>query len=274
MKIKIKFRIIVLMLAGSFLYQQAAAQALSFSPTRVYFKGNPGQTVSEVITIHNSSAEPYEFIISLEDWKRDSLGIKEYSPMSTLPNSNAKNITLPATNFQLGPKEKKSFTVSMVIPKAGNPVATNSMLFFTQTNAKNPNMEGNAGIGVKVSLELGVQLFYTPTEAKKGELKFLAFEQQSTTVEQKPVAQLAVKFENTGEIPKDGFIRFELTNKQTGQEIKLKPTPIAIMPLDHQWAYCVLPYTLAAGDYLAVAILDAGGNNDLKVAEKDIHVKK
>jgi len=194
--------------------------------------------------------------------------------MGTLPNSNAKGITLPGTNFQLNPKEKKSFTVSMVIPKAGNSVSTNSMLFFTQTNAKAPNMEGNAGIGVKVSLELGVQLFYIPADAKKGELKFLAFEQQSTTVEQKQAEQLAVKFENTGEIPKDGFIRFELTNKQTGEEIKLKPIPIAIMPLDHQWAYCALPYALVPGEYLAVAILDAGGNNDLKVAEKDIHVKR
>jgi len=245
----------------------AVAQQVSFSPTRIFFKGNPGETVSEAITIANTSDQPYEFVVSLADWQRDSLGKKIYAPMNTLAHSNAKHIQLSATSLRVEPGKQHTFVVSMRIPETAmeQSNASNSMLFFTQTNAQASNAKNNAGIGVKVSMELGVQLFYTPYQAEPGDLNFLSF----ITKEK----QLAIKYENTGDINKDGFVRFELTNKQTGEERKLQPIPIAIMPHNHQWVYGMLPTDLASGDYLAVAILDAGSNANLKVAEKNIHVQ-
>jgi len=245
----------------------AVAQQVSFSPTRIYFKGNPGETVSEVITIANTSNQPYEFVVSLADWQRDSLGKKIYVPMNTLPHSNAQYMQLSGTSLRLDPGVQKTFTVSMRIPEAPmtQHIASNSMLFFTQTNAQASNATSNTGIGVKVSMELGIQLFYTPYQADSGNLNFLSFMMQEK--------QLAVKYENTGDVNKDGFVRFELTNKQTGEERKLQPVPIAIMPHNQQWVYGTIPADLTQGDYLAVAILDVGNNADLKVAEKNIHVQ-
>ncbi|QNK64684.1 hypothetical protein H7F33_09490 [Pedobacter sp. PAMC26386] len=252
------------------------AQAISFSPTRLFFKGNPGETLTETITISNSGKDPYEFITSIQDWKRDSLGNKVYFPMGTLVNSNGRNISLSSTNLKLNPGEKKSFTVSMLIPKTQkeNPISSNSMLFFTQTNARFPQTQEKTGFGIRISLELGIQLFYIPNEGKSGVMNFLAFDAGVITVKGRNLQRLAVKFENTGEISKDGYVRFELTNKQTGEELKIKPIPIAIMPKDSQWVYYTMDNELPAGEYLGVAILDAGENYNLKVAERDIHVKK
>jgi len=275
---KINFRYLLIFLVSFYVYQQAAAQAVSFSPTRVFFKGNPGETVSEVITISNTSKLPYEFVTSIADWKRDSVGQKEYAEMGTMPHSNAKHIQLSGTTLQVNPGEQKSFTVSMIIPvNPSSSIASNSMLFFTQTNAQEPDMDGKSGVGVKVSMELGVQLFYTPYDSKPGDLHFLAFEKDETISDDNALnsrnIRLAVKFQNTGEVNKDGFVRFELTNKQSGDEVKAKPIPIAIMPHDEQWVYYTLPHPIDEGEYLAVAILDAGNNFDLKVAEKNIHVQ-
>jgi len=254
--------------------QPITAQTISFSPTRVFFEGNPEETVTEIITISNSGKDTYEFIVHIQDWKRDSLGNKLYFPMATLPNSNAKYIGLSTTNLKVEPGERKTFPISISIPKEVNSSSTNSMLFFTQTNALEPNTKGKSGMGIKTSLELGIQLFYTPHETKIGDLDFLAFEHQNETVQGKQVKRLAIKLKNTGEVNKDSFIKFELTNKLTGEEIKIKSIPIAIMPLDYQWVYCPIADTLAEGEYLAVAILESGADNNLKVAEKNIYVKK
>ncbi|MGJ7031138.1 hypothetical protein [Niabella hirudinis] len=248
------------------------AQQISFSPMRLFFKGAPGETVSETITISNTTSQPYEFLLNLKDWNRDSLGTKHYFPESSLPHSNAKNISLPQTNFIIAPGEKKIYTVNMRIPLADTQkTASNSMLFFTQVNAPRTNAKAKPGLGIRISMEFGIQLFYTPQAADRGSLQFEAFNYESLRIKDSAVQRLIVKYQNTGQVHKDGFIRFELTNKQTGEEIKPAPVPMAIAPLSNQVAYCPL-VKQAPGDYLAVAILDTGAGNDLQVAEKNIHV--
>jgi hypothetical protein len=79
-----------------------------------------------------------------------------------------------------------------------------------------------------------------------------------------------VHVKNTGQINKDAYVRFELTNTETGEEIPIKAVAIAMLPSSDQWVQIDLPEKLAAGHYLAVAILDAGSQYDLKIAEKEI----
>ncbi|MBZ4189111.1 hypothetical protein [Niabella beijingensis] len=250
------------------------AQQLSFSPMRLFFKGAPGENVSEALIIANTTAAPYEFLVSIQDWNRDSLGVKHYFPANTLPRSNAQRIRLPQTSLVIAPGETKTYLVTMQIPPAGTQhTTTNSMLFFTQTNARRAESGDKSGIGLKISLEFGIQLFYTPGTAEKGTLRFLAFNYDPPAAGDTALQRLAIRYQNTGSVHKDGFVRFELTNKQTGAEIKPDPIPFAIMPLSEQVVYCRLN-DIPEGDYLAVAILDTKSDNDLKVAEKNIHVKK
>lgn len=241
---------------------------------RLFFKGLPGETVSETVTVANTTSEPYEFLVNLQDWNRDSTGAKHYFPAGSLPLSNARTINLQQTSFAVAPGEKKLFTVSMQIPKTDTQrIATNSMLFFTQTNARRATPAGKSGIGLTISMEFGIQLFYTPGAAEKGGLAFLAFHYEPRHVKDSIGHRLAVRYRNTGAVNKDGQIRFELTNKQTGEEIKPDPVPLAIMPLSDQVVYCPLK-NVAKGDYLAVVILDTQSDEDLKVAEKHIHVEE
>ncbi len=241
---------------------------------RLFFKGAPGETVSEKLAITNAGAAPYEFLIHLQDWNRDSLGNKRYFPMSTQPHSNAAYISVPQTTLRIGPNETRTFTVTMKIPPAGTEsTTTNSMLFFTQSQAQALDPKSKAAIGIKIKIEFGIQLFYTPADAKEGTSNFIGFDYEPIQVKDSVDHQLRLTFENTGEINKDGVVRFELTNKKTGEETKLNPVPLAIQPLSKQ----ILKYPLkklARGDYLAVAILDFPADNEIKVAEKNIHVEE
>ncbi|NIG55659.1 hypothetical protein [Chitinophaga sp. Cy-1792] len=262
------FSMIILADAGS-----ASAQQISISPARITFQGDPGQTVSETVLISNSGETDFEFIAGIKDWKRDSMGTKLYQPSGTLPHSNAGQVRLDATNFTVAPHQKKVITVYMDIPQtSGDSIATNSMLFFTQTNPSERKTPDNKGIGIKIGYEFGIQVFYNPSSARKGELEFDSMN-YSEKAEGQQVSMLVIGYHNTGQINKTGQLRVELTNKNTGEEIKLKAAPVAIMPLGYQYIQVPLPENLPKGQYLAIGMLDAGAGYRLKIAEKNFDVR-
>lgn len=248
----------------------AHAQGISISPSRIFFKGEPGQTISQIITFSNASTADFQFIANLKDWDRDSLGVKKYVPAGQRKQSNSAWLSLSENTVRLAPGEEKKINLSMTIPVDPAPLEqTNSMLFFTQV--KEQQKELAKGFHVNVLLEVGVQVYHTPTGLDAGDLEFLAFEDEGFKSEQEDqrIRRMRVKIKNTGQINKDAYVRFELTSIETGEEIPVKSIAIALLPYAEQWVQLDLPATLS-GRYLAVAILDAGSQYDLKIAEKEI----
>lgn len=254
------------------LFSTVSGQGFSISPSRIFFSGNPGETVSQTVQFANTSGRPLSFITRIQDWERDSLGTKVYYDSNTMPLSNAKWITLSSNNVTVQPGENKQVIVSLNIP--ADPVKakklTNSMLFFTQVKEQEPEQKTAAKIGLNVLMEVGIQVYYVPRGLNAGELEFLSFDDLGTADQGKNKSRrLALKIRNRGNLNKDAFIRFELTNKETGEEIKIKPQVIAMLPDATQLIIVDLPTDLK-GKFLAVALLDAGSSYDLKVAEKEI----
>lgn len=246
------------------------AQGISVSPSRIFFKGEPGQAVTQTITLNNSTNADFNFVANLKDWDRDSLGNKRYYSANQRKQSNASWLALSENSLDLSPGETKRVNLTMTIPPAGQTTQlTNSMLFFTQVKEQKKDLQN--GLNVNVLLELGIQVYHTPNGLAAGNLEFLAFEDKGILAESAgaKVRQMFVKIKNTGQINKDGYLRFELTNIETGEEIPVKAIAIAILPEAEQWIKVNLPTELT-GHYLAVAILDAGSQYDLKIAEKEI----
>ncbi|MFD1771585.1 hypothetical protein [Sphingobacterium suaedae] len=244
-------------------------QGISVSPSRVFFKGEAGQTVSQAITFQNGSNGTLDFVAQFKDWDRDSLGVKRYYPTGGGRHSNAEWLSLSESTLRLAPGESKSVVLSMTIPLANHaPLLTNSMLFFTQANEQSKMIR--QGVAVNVLLEVGIQVYHVPSGLTAGDLEFLAFEDRGR-IEQagRVVRRMAVKVKNTGQINKDAYVRFELTSIESGAEIPVKAVAVAMLPEAEQWIQLDLPADLT-GRYLAVAILDAGRQYDLKVAEKEI----
>lgn len=244
-------------------------QGFEISPSRVFFGGNPGETVSQTITFTNTSAGPLAFNTRVQDWDRDSTGTKIYYESGSRPQSNAKWLTLSANTIVIPAGESKQVIVSAAIPDTAKKLS-NSMLFFTQVREKKAEKKQVAAVGINVIMEVGVQIYYTPKGLNPGELEFMAFSDLGkATTDKGDSRRMAIKIHNRGALNKDAFIRFELTNKETGEEIKIKPETVAMLPEATQWVKVDLPADLH-GRFLAVAILDAGASYDLKVAEKEI----
>lgn len=247
----------------------AYGQGISLSPTRLFFSGKPGETASQIINFSNTSATAFTFNTRVQDFERDSLGMKVYYDGGSKANSNAKWISLSAGNIVIQPGERKAVTVSMTIPNDANE-QSHSMIFFTQSVEQKPKSSQGVALGMNILLEMGVQVYFTPPALATGELEFLSFTDLGNNEDGKTKSRrLALKIHNTGAINKDAFVRIELTNKDTGEEIKIKPENIAMLPGATQSVILRLPADLK-GKFLVVAMLDAGESYDLKVAEKEI----
>ncbi len=245
-------------------------QGISISPSRIFFTGEVGQTVSQTITFSNTSNSELTFVANLKDWDRDSLGVKKYYASGYLSHSNSSWLSLLENTVSLAPGETKQINLSMRIPEDAALQLTNSMLFFTQV--KQQKAATASGLSMNVLVEVGIQVYHTPVGLTSGDLEFLAFKDKQIIADQagNPVRRMEVKVSNTGQINKDAYLRFELTNTETGEEIPVKAVAIALLPKATQWVQVDLPAQLHSGKYLAVAILDAGSQYDLKIAEKEI----
>jgi hypothetical protein len=259
--------IILLMMA----WATGVAQTISVAPSRVFFTGNPGETVTQAISFYNPSADSISFITRIDDWERDSTGVKKYYPGSTLPGSNAENLMLSANTISVPPYSTREVIVSLAIPTVQEKNRqTHSMVFFKQVKKQKNGLQPKGSIGLNILLEVGVQIYYTPYGSSAGDINIVAFNDDGLIIKGKDtLRKVALKIKNTGDINKDANIRFELTNKSSGAEIKIDPVAVAMLPGATQWVYACLPGNLQ-GAYVALAIIDAGPSYDLKVAQKDI----
>jgi hypothetical protein len=250
------------------------AQGVSVSPTRLFFTGSPGERVVQVVRVENPSTQKMVFKLALKDFVRDSLGEKVYSDASSNPGSNAKWVQLLSNTVELAPGEKKEIPVYLLIPtdkKLSQQGVSRSMLFLSQLNEQQDAQGRPAGrsVGIHVKLEIGIHVYYTPDHCTKRDLEFISFDDRGSVANGKDtLRRFAIVVKNQGDVSTDAAVRLELTDKQSGQEMPIPEKRITLLPGARQIVYMDLP--VLKGHFLAIAMLDTGDQNDLKVAEKDL----
>ncbi|CAM3966915.1 hypothetical protein FLSI110296_06115 [Flavobacterium sinopsychrotolerans] len=243
------------------------AQGVSMSPTRLFFTGKPGEVVSQNVVMHNGSENDYIFNINLKDWKREEDGTKVYFEPGILKQSSSAWISTLETNINLPAKSTQEVLVTMRIPADASTVEiSNSMLFFTQIGKQKDELKLDKGIGIIALFEFGLHVYYTPPESKTISLDIISIE---TLPKQADNSQaVAIRLFNDGTVVNDASVELELTNTISGEEIKLMPINISMMPGTHQTITHRLPEHLK-GKYSGVVIVKMAGSNDLRVGEKD-----
>ncbi|SDD32763.1 COG1470 family protein [Niabella drilacis] len=249
---------------------RAGAQSVAITPSRIFFNSPAGQAATERIRVSNTDSGVLILNAALRDWYRDSLGNKIYSGPGSLSTSNANWIRIDPQQLILQPGETKEVTVSLQVPESAKPV-TNSMLFLTQVNERKP-VKGIDRSGRKVDIlirvEIGIQLYNTIPGINKKDLAFIALQDRGLNTD--TTRCLAATIQNTGDIATDATLRFELTEKTSGNNIKLPPRVISMLPGASQVVFINFPAQLQQGKYQATVILDGGDGTDLKVAQKEI----
>lgn len=243
------------------------AQGVSMSPTRLFFSGNPGETVQKAVILSNSSNKDYSFNVELKDWKRENDGNKVYFESGSLDKSNAAWVSTQQSTVKLPAKDKVGITVYMKIPEdASSSEVTNSMLFFTQIGKQEDKSIQQQGIGIITLIEFGLHVYYTPPSNNDQSLAIDNIEEVQPA--DKESSEVAVTINNDGDLISDAEVKFELTNTQSGAETKLKPVNISMMPGAVQTVKFSVPSDLE-GKFLGVSIIEIENSNDLSVGEKN-----
>lgn len=258
-------RFIFLIVSMSVTAVSLTAQGVSMSPTRLFFSGHPGEVLTETILLTNESEKDYVLSIHYKDWEREEDGNKIYFLPNSLNHSNASWVSTLENTVHLPAKGRLEVVVTMKIPEdtSGTEV-TNSMLFFTQIHQQSDEDNAQGGIGVITLFEFGLHIYYTPPA---NNLKSLDITDIRKLTEETGKKVAAVSITNDGNVVNDATVEFELTNTDTGEEIKLDPRPISMMPDTDQVVRFPLPEKLS-GSYLGVTIIKMAGTNDLRVGEK------
>lgn len=242
------------------------AQGISMSPTRLFFTGNPGESITETVILHNSSENDYIFDINYKDWRREADGNKIYFEPDSLDNSNASWVSTFTNSLSLPAGSTKEIQVTMKIPEnASHSEVTNSMLFFTQLPRQDDKTPARDGIGIVALFEFGLHIYYTPPGNTTKSVEITNIEE--ITNDEGSNRKVAISITNDGNVVNDASVEFELTNTDTGAEIKLEPISISMIPGTDQVVHFTLPEEIS-GNYLGVTIIKMAGSNDLRVGEK------
>lgn len=242
------------------------AQSISMSPTRLFFTGNPGEKVTQIVTLHNSSDKDYVFNLNYKDWVREEDGNKVYHDAGTSKISNAAWVSTLENSVTVPAGTTKEIAVTMQIPANAPKSVTNSMLFFTQLPQQADQARVQNGIGIITLFEVGLHVFYTPPGNNIKSLDIANISEVNS--ENAGSRKVAVSIQNDGNTVNDATVEFELTNTDTGKEIKLPAVSISMLPDTNQVVQFSLPENLS-GNFLGVAIIKMAGSNDLRVGEKN-----
>lgn len=241
-------------------------QGISMSPTRMFFTGNPGETVTQTVRLANSSESDFTLSVNYKDWERDLTGHKIYREAGSMKQSNAEWLSTDQTVITIPAHGYREVQVTMQIPDdIPNKKVTNSMLFFTQVPSQEDQASASTGIGIITLFEFGLHVYHTPTGNQISSLGIANMEEVIDADNQS--RKVVVTIENDGNTIADGSVEFELTNTDTGAEIKLDPISISMFPGAEQIVTFAIPDDLS-GNYLGVAIVRIAGSNDLRVGEK------
>ena len=242
------------------------AQSISMSPTRLFFTGNPGEKVTQTVTLQNSSDKDYVFNLNYKDWAREEDGNKVYLDAGSSKTSNANWISTLENVITVPAKSTKEIVVTMQIPANAKSAVTNSMLFFTQLPQQADKARIQNGIGIITLFEVGLHIFYTPpgNHVKSLDITNIAEVNNDNAQNRK----VAVSIHNDGNTINDATVEFELTDTDSGKEIKLPAISISMLPNTNQTVQFSLPENIS-GNFLGVAIIKMAESNDLRVGEKN-----
>jgi len=259
--------VVILLMLG--LSPAIYGQGITVSPTRLFFSGEPGSVQKQSIVITNAGKEAVAFNVSLNDWYRDSIGQKVYLPPNSTNSSNAGWIKTSANVINIPPGSTQELIATMQVPRhLKNDSISNSMLMLTQIARQEDRYLKQNNVGIKVLFEFALHVYFTPAANKTEDLDFVAIDTLSSNKNNQG-KRIAVKVKNTGNIISDAMVEFEFIHKTTGQESKLTPVAISMMPGASQIIYFDVPGELK-GAFKGVSILRIGDASNVKVGEKNL----
>lgn len=246
-------------------FKIAAQGGIAVNNGKLFFEGVTGEVLNQTLTVSNPTDDAVQLQIFLGDWKRDSLGIKQYSEPGTLGHSCANWLNINPPVAVIPPQGKINLNIQLSVPETYQITSgvQNAMIFLRQMKPFKPKIAGaeeKLESDIQVLFQVGVHVYYTHPALQKKAIAIQDFQKKDNH-------QILLALQNMGEVELTAYTQLELTNLVDGTEIKLfeKPYQLSFMPDDFRYVSIELPETLPKGKFSALAIVDIGMDYDLEV---------
>ncbi len=244
--------------------------SINFSPGRLYYYTPIGKISTQKITLMNKGDKDLELLVSVKDWRYDSLGKNLFFEAGALNNSCANWIKVdPSPYIILRPKEQIiiSVTLQPIATTTSIPVRT-AIVFFTQVTSETNRLFTSSA---KVAVQVGTKIYHSFSDKANCSLEVIDL--KDIQKERPPnisssTSHLELQLLNTGEKWIEGEIETELFSEANGKKIKLDDIPLYSLPGDFRTVNIPLP-NLNRGRYTATVLIRSSKKDKGIIAELD-----
>jgi len=242
------------------------AQQLSVDQIEVFLKpGDPAHS-SAVFNVSNEGATPVQALIYTADWDRDSVGGNRFFPTGTVPASCRDMVQIFPAQMQLQPHTQQPVRVTL----NGADTLHSSCWDIVMVEMRDPVRLQQAGRSVSAILRLGTKVYVEPQSAQRSaELEDMSVvphyatpqelaDTKGDTAALKKGSDVMLLLKNTGglQIRVSGTVQFKRPDNTIAATGKIEEVPL--LPGAVRRVYVPIP-TLASGKYIAIGVLDFGG---------------
>lgn len=251
---------------GLILPGSAKAQ-FSASPNEITLV--PGSVPAATIVIQNEGTTPEQAQIYLNDWDRDDNGINRFYPVGTVVGSCGNRVKVFPTSIRLDAGARQSVAVTAEPGSYPSPCWT--VVFVEST--RRPSTGGNRIVYVT---RLGVKVYVNPpAQTLDAEINGFGLERRVQVEGGEPVDttqdELAIRVRNPGGRQARFKGKVEIRDLQNALVATIPIDEVPVLPGASRRIAAALP-TLAAGKYVALAVLGYGGDDDL-AAQLELEIR-
>jgi hypothetical protein len=253
-----KHLIILLILVSSL----ASAADIGLSPARLELSGEPGQTLTETITILTDTVAEQQVQVEVSDFTISPEGELGTLPAGSLEESAAPWIQPEVSDFILAGAEGREFNISLTIPDDPNLEGTyHAMVFFTVI----PPITDTSGIGVITTTQIGLTIYVNIAGTEDNTAELVDFYQDDPSTMSFAVANLGNTIMRLS-----GNIEMRDENGNAKYVIEIPDTPI--LRGSEREVTVNIPEEIEPGSYVALALIE-DSRSGILVGELPIEVE-
>jgi len=271
---RVRSTVLALCAVGMMVSQRAHAQLL-VDPLEVTMLAAGTSRVSASFSLSNTSDKPVQATISRSDWDRAENGDNRFLASGSSGTSCGAMLTVSPASVRIEPH------TSRVIRLGAQPGAALTRecwdIVFVEEVPQRSTAKGNS---LQYIFRTGVKVYVAPPGLTRDgavedmEVVDAVPVRAASTTPAKPAArrQIAIRFHNTGamNLVAKGRVEFRRLDNSLATQVAIEEFPT--LPGATRRILVDVPNDLAAGDYVALALIDFGGA-ELVAGQIDLQAK-
>ncbi len=232
------------------------SQDFEVAPVKMYFKVDPEESQTKVLSIKNHSNFKTSFTITLADFVIDKNGVKQAIERNSSKTSCTEWITPEQTFFDINPNEQKQIKI-MMQPPVGDYTTRWAMMYIQTVKEKTSfDVDEGLGAGVRISGRIAVEIYRDPVVALTPKLKIKDLREtfDADSIHRYFIADVI----NIGKNIAKCKVMFIASNLNTAEEFEFDPIYFDSYPGFPRETKFKLPNTLPPGKYSLTVLLDYG----------------